>query len=311
MARPPKKVLFALLASLCLATPAVGIALTLIPWEGMRSFQEVLIHDGETRFVSHLRPVAPAADTPALFLLPYEDGNAPAMANLTEIGQLVRDHGVWVVIPLSLSGSWAHNPNGVNQPDDVGFLASVIGHAVTAYGLNPKRIYMAGYSAGGNMSMRFACERPELIAGAASIGATIRTALANACQPAVPVPVAFMHGTADDQVRYAPGPLDTNALLLRGNLGAVEAAALWAAANQCPGPPGRREFPDLVDDGTRVYSDRYENCAAGTSVELLTVQDGGHNWPGTLDFIPRIGLVTQDISGTQELWKFLRRFSRP
>jgi len=293
-----------------LAAPAAS-ALSMLPWEGVRSFQEVVTHDGEIRYVSYLRPANPAPGMPALFLLPYNGGTAPAMANLTEAGQLVRDFGIWVIVPVAVSGEWAHNPVRPGMPDDVGFLAAAIDHAVSAYGIDPRRVYMAGYSAGGNMSMRFACEHPEKLAGAGNVAATLREELAERCQPALPVPVVFMHGTADDQVPYEHGPYEYNDLLLRGALSAPEAARFWSGLNHCGATPQRSDRPDTVADGTTVYIDRYTGCDQGTTVELFTVVNGGHNWPGSLDFIPRIGLVNQDISGTRELWQFFQRFSRP
>lgn len=292
------------------ALPSYG--LSMLPWEGVRSFQEVTTFDGKTRYASYLRPDRPAPGAPALFLLPYNHGTAPAMANLTEAGQLVRDYGIWVILPIAINGEWAHNPSRVGQADDVGFLASLIDHAVTTYGIDPHRIYMTGYSAGGNMSIRFACEHPEKIAAAANVGATMRKALADQCHPGLPVPIAFMQGTADDQVPYDPDdPLEPNDLMLRGAMSAPDAAKFWATTDHCAELPLRQNLPDLIDDGTSVYLDRYDACDAGAAVQLFTIVNGGHNWPGGLDFVPRIGLVTQDISATRELWNFFSRFSRP
>ncbi len=283
--------------------PLAAQALSFLPFEQVRPFYDSINYQGSERVVAYLRPTQPQPQPPALIVLPFNLGSSAAMANLTEVAELARDEGIWVIIPEAPGLTWSHDPNEFNPDDDVGYLVAVIDDAVARFGIDPRRIYMTGYSQGANMTVRMACDRPDKIAAGAVVAATMRKTLARQCAPAAPTPMVFFNGTEDDQVPYDGG-------LLEVALSAPEAAALWADVNGCPAVPERTSLPDTVQDQTRVVVDRYENCSSGGAVHLYTVEGGGHNWPGALDFIPRVGLTTQDIRANREMWTFFKRFAR-
>jgi polyhydroxybutyrate depolymerase len=85
------------------------------------------------------------------------------------------------------------------NPDDVGYLIGIIDELVKKGVADPKRIYLAGFSNGGFMAYRLACEHGDKIAAIVSVGG----AAPETCKPAVPVSVLDVHGTADKRV-----PLD-------------------------------------------------------------------------------------------------------
>lgn len=290
--------------------PSLAAALSFLPFERTRIFYDGFEFDGQQRSVAYIRPSQPGANAPAIVVLHFNLGAAPTMANLTEIAELVRDEKIWVILPQAPDLVWSHVP-GKETNDDVGYLAALIDDAVVRYNLDPRRIYMTGYSQGGNMAVRMACEFPEKIAAAAPVAATMRVSLAEQCAPRVPTPMVFFHGTADDQVPYEPSLLNNPLPILTGNdsLSAPDAAAFWAAINGCQGAPVRTDLPRPIEDQTSVYVERYQGCSRGGAA-LYTVVNGGHNWPGALDFIPRIGLTTQNLRANREMWAFFRQFSR-
>lgn len=286
-------------------------AVSFLPWEQVRTFYESFEFGGITRTVGFMVPARPAANAPVVFVLHYNLGPAATMANLTEVGEFARDQGAFVILPEAHDLTWSHAPNDTDPTDDVGYLNALIDSVLARYPVDPKRVYMTGYSQGGNMTLRMACEHPEKIAAGAVIAATMRYSLQRECAPALPTPIAYFNGTADDQVAYAYGTVWLQRYLTGvGALPAAEAAAFWAGINGCPGTTERSEFPTPILDGTSVYVDRYTGCPAGRGVDQYTVVEGGHNWPGSLDFVPRTGLTTQNIRANQEMWQFFGRFSR-
>lgn len=287
-----------LVVGLC---PLPALALSFLPFEQVRPFYSTVEFDGSQRTVGYLRPANPQPNPPAIIVLHFNIGTAASMANLTEIAELVRDEGTWVILPEAPGLTWAHTP--ADGDEDVNYLVAVIDDAVARYGIDASRIYMTGYSQGANMTVRMACDRPDKIAAGAIVAATMRKALERVCAPSQPTPMAFFNGTEDDQVPYNGG-------LLSVALSAPDAAAYWANVNGCPATPTRTALPDAVTDQTTVVLDRYEGCSSGGAVAFYTVQGGGHNWPGALDFIPRVGLTTQDIRANREMWEFFKRFSR-
>ncbi|HVT36655.1 MAG TPA: PHB depolymerase family esterase [Nevskiaceae bacterium] len=283
------------------------------PWEGVQVIDEdfTATADGVTRHINYLRPPHVAAGAPAIVMLHYNDGNAQAMANLTDAGELARDFGVWVIMPIAAGGKWGINPNNPRNNDDVGFLSELIDHAVATYGIDAHRVYMTGYSQGGNMAVRFACEQPLKIAAVSAVASTMLTSLSNQCTPPAPTPMMFVDGTADQQVPYDGTVVGDCVVTNLCSISAPAAAQFWAAADGCPTTPTSSEAVDTVDDGTDIKIDHYGNCTSGARVDLYTVNNGGHTWPGAIDFTPRLGLTSQDIQAGPRMWSyFFSQFSR-
>ncbi len=301
------------LATLALAIAPAASALSFLPWEHVRTTYDTFTHtDGISRTVAVMLPEQRSASpTPAIVVLHFNLGSAPGMANLTEIGELARDFGIAILLPVAHDTTWSHAPNERNPTDDAGFLAGMIDEYVQRYNLDAKRIYMTGYSQGGNMTVRMACEYPGKIAAGAVVAATMRKALARECQtPALPTPMVFFNGTNDQQVPYGPGvPSLIRDLLGAGALGAQDAAKFWADINGCSSPATRSMQPAPVNDGTSIQLDRY-TCPANQGVAHYTIIEGGHTWPGVLDFVPVAGITTQNLRANRAMWDFFKEFSR-
>lgn len=307
----PRGIAGLLLALAGFLSAAPAQAVSFLPWEKVRAYYEAFEFGGITRTVGFLVPANPAPKSPAVIVLHYNLGPSATMANLTEVGEFARDKGAFVILPEAHDLTWSHAPNDTDPTDDVGYLNALIDNLVARYPIDPKRIYMTGYSQGGNMTVRFACEHPEKIAAGAVIAATMRKSLKRVCAPSLPTPMMFFNGTADDQVPYSVGLISLQRDLTGvGALPAQDAAKYWADVNQCPGTTTRTDLPAPIADGTSVYVDRYTDCPAGRGTEIYTIVEGGHNWPGALDFVPRTGLTTQNIRANDEMWNFFLRFSR-
>ncbi|MGQ0620922.1 MAG: alpha/beta hydrolase family esterase [Panacagrimonas sp.] len=300
----------ALLLPLCLAS--FGLHAALAPFENVRGFYRSITHDGQSRPVLYLAPrQTPSQDVPLLVLLHYVDGESEPMANLTAPGFLVREFGVYAIVPQAINGEWSHNPLELGVPDDMGFLTRLIDDAIAQYPIDPRRVYMVGYSDGGNMAARFACQRPEKIAAVAIVAATMRKTLSRLCAPRLPTPMLLMNGTSDRYVTYDGSSTPyVNPLLMNTNLSAPDNAARWARTNGCLPNPVTTDLPNTIRDSTTVRLQRYANCTSG-GVDFYTIAGGGHTWPGSLDVLPQLGLTTQDFSATPTIWNFLRQFSRP
>lgn len=293
-----------LLAVLTLAyagpTPAY-----VFPYENVVQFKDTMEFDGREREVLYLHPaIATTTPAPAVIVLHYLGGKPQPMANLTLAMEWVRDSGAWVILPQGTYGDWTDTPTDFHRrSDDVGFLSQLIEDSVARYGVDPARVYMTGYSRGGTMSLWMACERPDLLAAVASVASTLRKSASRFCAPSAPIPVLLFNGTADEEVGYDQSPL--------GLITPLETFAQFAALNGCTGTPAHSALPDRIDDGTRVELDAYGSCEGGAAVEMLSIIEGGHTWPGAASFVPQFGLTTQDISATSAMWQFFSRFSRP
>ncbi|MDP9141682.1 MAG: dienelactone hydrolase family protein [Pseudomonadota bacterium] len=301
----------AVLATLAAACSLPAAALSFLPWENTRISYQAFEFGGITRNIAIIAPANPQRNAPAVVVLHFNLGTGPSMSNLTEVGRLARDYGAYVILPEAADQTWAHVPGGTDTTDDVGFLSALITDYVGRYSIDAKRVYMTGYSQGGNMSLRFACEHPEQVAAIAPVAATMRNSLARECTTTVSTPVVFFNGTADKQVPYGPGiPALIRDLTLVGSLGAQDAAKFWAEKNGCTGNAIRTDLPTPINDGTELYVDNYEACPENTGVTAYTIVEGGHTWPGALDFVPVAGITSQNLHANDAMWQFFERFTR-
>jgi polyhydroxybutyrate depolymerase len=159
--------------------------------------------------------------------------------------------------------------------DDSGYLRGVIEEIQRRFAVDPKRIYVTGYSSGGAMSHRLALEHADLIAGIASM-AGLTYYDPNACRPTQPVNVLHIQGTADG---YAGGWLTGGLPVVAELPGAVRTVQIWAGFNGCQNPvveaaPSLDLTLQVTGLDTTVL--RYTQCPPGGSVELWTVNGGDH-----------------------------------
>lgn len=278
----------------------------IVPTAGVSNFRTTVSYQGVSRSTLYFKPTkASATKAPLLVLLHYNGGNAESMALLTEVQELVRDYGIWVMLPQVADGNWHDDPKEVTTVDDVGYLASLIDSTVAAYAVDARRVYMSGFSDGAMMTLRFACERSDKIAAATAVsGVMLKNLVAVCASPARAVPMALVNGTADTVVKYSPGAFAIS-------ISVADSAKHWARINGCGAAPVVSTLPDLAPkDGTTVQLSAWLGCATGNAVELYTINNGGHTWPGSPYNLAYQGKASQDISATLASWEFLKRFTR-
>lgn len=266
---------------------------------GSTHFEMAVPHQGLGRRVVVIRPEHDTpGDAPVLLLLHYANGNPAHMANLTRVGRLAAQHGLWVLLPEAVNGQWREDPNGLDGIDDVGFLDAVVSTALRDFPLDPARVHVAGMSKGAFMATRLACQGQTRIAGMGLVAGSLRRQQALQCSNEAPRRVMAIHG-ADDRIV----PYD-------GRFGLFSAArnfAHWEQGNACvPDAASEESLPIRRDDGTRVRLLRNTECAEDGAVALATVEGGGHTWPGS-DPIggALLGNVSANIDATEALWTFL------
>ena len=105
------------------------------------------------------------------------------------------------------------------------------------------------------------------------------------CKPARPVPLIHFHGTADKANPYEGGTS------LAGLFVSVsDQMQFWVQFNGCPAQP------QTTETGS-IRHDLYTPCTAGADVELYTIVDGLHAWPGGEAVNQKMGEPTQENLG--------------
>jgi polyhydroxybutyrate depolymerase len=295
--------------------PSVGCGDPLATYTPGVSTATSLMHDGLARtFRVYLPPSYPTMNdtpVPVVFLLHGGFGSGAQVENSSRLLEVADDQGFVVVSPDGVAGSqnirtW--NAGGCcgfaasSGVDDVGFIAAMLDQLEATLCLDRRRVYAAGMSNGAMLSDRLACDLADRIR---AIGAVAGSHTADPCTPARPVPVLHIHGTGDQNVPYAGG--------FGCGLAGVPFASMpdtiagWTARDGCS---GRSTTALTQGDGTCV---KQGPCAGASDVELCTIPNGGHHWPGGLPPVISgigncpFGYQSQSFSASVVLWDFFRQ----
>ena len=275
------------------------------PIPGTTSSTETVVVGGTTRTYIVVRPDTAITNAPALILMHAHGITPQTMANLARAGRLSVDYGVWVYLPQGENGTWNEDPSSTSTVDDVGFISAMIDQAVSQDHIDKTRVYAAGYSAGGFMAERLACQLSDKIVGFVAVAATLRNSLAAAgeCTPTHAMPVAFMDGTSDVVVPYNGEPSVQSA---------AAATAFWAVKNACVATAmTTTALPQTDKDGTTVAVTTFTQCPSDAATSLYTINGGGHTWPASpySVYTANLGTTTQNQDATVALWQFLTSYS--
>ena len=225
-----------------------------------------------------------------------------------EFDQLADAHHFAVLYPDGKGRVWSNcrKDSGSGGTDNVSFLKAAIAQLRTSTGASANRVYVLGYSSGGQMSLRLTAEDPE-IAGVAVAGASVIPADDSVCDFSHTHAAAMLvNGTADRINPYNGGEVT---LFGMGHFGQVlssrASAELFAVANDpsvMPVPlrlePTRGNDPTSADVLTWGAPDR-------PPVALYTIQGGGHVFPQPAFRFPRImGRTTSAVDMPREAVHF-------
>jgi polyhydroxybutyrate depolymerase len=267
------------------------------PTAGTVSVAGEIAQHGDPRSYIGMLPQPLLAGAPlAIVLHPLGTSNVQ-MANLSRAGRLAAQ-GAVVLLPQGNNGTWNENPATSGGPDDVGFISALIDRAIQQYQVDPAHVYVLGFSDGGFMAERLACDLASRLAGFAAVAALLRQSLATECRPAAKIRAALVNGTSDMINPYAGN-------IALGEYSAPATAAFWAQQEGCsPLTPEVKQLPPQVDDGTSVTLATYTGCPSGISVQFYTINGGGHTWPGS-PYPSQYGTTSQNLDATEALWSAL------
>ncbi|MFT5424919.1 MAG: polyhydroxybutyrate depolymerase [Phycisphaerales bacterium] len=162
--------------------------------------------------------------------------------------------------------------------DDVAYLHNLIELLKAQYEIDERSIHFVGYSNGGFMAYRMACEYSDTVASIVSLaGATPSVGVP--CSPTNPVSVLQIHGTADSVIDYNGGCIPLGGCYP----GATDSVQTWALINACD--PVANPVPGSFDLASSVAGSEttaviYDSqCDEGFEAELWTMAGADHGPP--------------------------------
>jgi polyhydroxybutyrate depolymerase len=143
-------------------------------------------------------------------------GTANQMMVMSQLNAVAQERRMLVAYPQGLGRIPTFNA-GVccgfamqHNVDDVGYVRSIVATVARLHSVDTNRVYATGFSNGGMMSRRLACEAADIITGIFPVAGPYggRDADGNhafACRPSHPVPVVSIHGLFDLNAPYYGG----------------------------------------------------------------------------------------------------------
>ena len=248
---------------------------------------------------------------PTVIVLHGGRGTGGRIRRILGLDELAIGSGAVMVYPDGIDGHWNRLRPPDTGPDDAAFLQALVNKLVAEGISDRRRIYLVGFSSGGMLALRTACDHADLIAGVGAIGAALPAEVAATCKPSRPIPTILVNGTADPLVPFLGGK--ANLTDDKGELASTEATlAPFAQAAGCTTARTASALPDRdPNDGSRVAVERFNGCKV--PVELIRVDGGGHTIPGRPTVSNRgvpVGAQNNDFDAGRQVFEFFRRLGK-
>ncbi len=252
-------------------------------------------------------------DMPVVFVLHGYTDNAYWQMNYTHMNNVADTTGFIAVYPNAISpgfntglvyGNWPPLPTNV---DDVGFISALIDKIESQYDVDLNRVYCCGFSNGGIMTLKLACQLGHRFAAFGSVSGVLLDPIVANYSLVGSVPMLLCHGTDDVTVHYNGGPYPMM-------WSVEETLDFWIQNNNCVLTPDTVAIPDTcLLDYSYVQKICYTNCADSVQVVLYKVINGGHSWPSGNQNITwgSEGNKNRDINANIELWNFFKNYQNP
>lgn len=240
-----------------------------------------LIHDGISRSYDVFVPQAAVDGTARPLVLDLHAFTATSGVQRATSGwdALGASEEVIVAWPNGLGNAWSVGVFDLGV-DDVGFLLALVDEISARTAVDPTGIHVTGWSQGGDMVQRLACEATDLFGAFVPVaaGTTFDEFVQETCQPVLAPSVLSVRGREDMIVPFEGGEvtLPTDPPITLDIRSAEEQLEFWRVEAQCrAAAPDRIEFPV----GT-AECQAYTQCAASAEVESCFVSSAafsGHD----------------------------------
>ena len=274
-------------------------------FEAQTLLNQTMVHDGYNREYAIYIPASYDGnqEVPLLFNFHGGGGYIADYMSAVDMRPIADTANFLLVYPQAVpdpgnggSTSWMHK--APTTFDDVPFVEAMIEAIASEYMIDNNRVYVCGYSLGGEFTYELACSLNNRIAAAGAVARTMQGETFNNCAPQHPTGVLTILGTSDAISDY-------NGITFNGiqyYMSAAETHQYWATANNCAANPTMTTIPNTnTSDGSTVERYTWADASGCEYVEHLKVINGGHDWPGSFG--------NMDIDASQEIWSFVSRYN--
>lgn len=274
---------------------------------------KITVHGDERHYISYV-PSGYDKNTPIPLVLVLHPGlsNGERFLRVTGMDKTAEKNNFIAVFPDGSArfqgrGRYTWNAGSCcgyaakKNVDDVGFLRKLVAELKTKYNIDPNRIYATGFSNGGGMAYRLACEASDMVKAIAVVSSSLDV---NRCEMSKPVSVLHIHGTADKNNPYYGGYGQGGVAKVK-KASTEDSLSTMRRLDHCAAAPQEIKRDDLH---YYIYA-----CEGESRVVHIKVLEGGHAWPGSipLENSERFHQPTSKHLDTNlEVWNFFKQVSR-
>ncbi len=267
-------------------------------------YDQSIVNGGVTRtYILHIPPDYDGTKAlPLVFVLHGRGGTGKSMIG-TGMSTLADQANFIVVYPDGTG-----NPSGWNSGlqedsritvDDVGFFKALIDKFEKDLGVDPTRVYAAGFSGGAIMTYRLGAQLTDQFAAIAVVEGAMANKQPDGTwltipNPAGPIAVIIFHGQQDTHIPYNGGQGNGAGMLFAAPV--TDAVNSWVKNDGCDNTPTTAK-----GGGGNVTRQDYVGCTAGSEVTFYTIANGKHAWPTVKE---------TGISATNLIWEFFSKHSK-
>jgi len=200
----------------------------------------------------------------------------------TQMNALAETHGFMVAYPIQPQGAnpsrcwnWFKPSDQQRDQGEPSLIAGITREIMTQHNVDPKRVYVAGLSAGGAMAAVMAQRYPDLYAAAG-----VHSGLPVGCAHDLPSALAAMRG-GKAKPKAATSTSRCPLIVFHGDADAtvhpVNATELLRGFTPSEAEAGHRSS---TDTGARKHAVQRMKSPEGTPAELWTIHGAPHAWSG-------------------------------
>jgi polyhydroxybutyrate depolymerase len=243
---------------------------------------------GGDRPVTVNLPTALTNPAPLLILLHSASTSGAHQERYMKLGPIAKKSGIIYIAPdgtMSPEGKrfWNATKSCCNKfkqdVDDVAYINSLIDEINAKTPVDPKRIYLIGYSNGAFMSYTFACKTNKVAAIVAIAGAMDASP---ECTPSTPFSLLDIHGTADKTIKINGGVMNANSYT-----SAATTVKTIAQVNKCSNSTTSKKDFEPTIKGAETTVINY-SCDTHTHLQFWKIAKGSHSPKLPVDFAQQV-----------------------
>ncbi len=255
---------------------------------------------------------------PVIFAFHGGGGEYKKTIRYYNLNGLADENGFIVVYPNAINKAWSMSGvssrvrNADNNVDDVKFISTLLDNLIAEYKADGKHVFCTGISRGGIFSLYLVWQLSDRIKAIAPLCASIPHAISDAYTFNHPTSVLLINGTEDPLINYNGGPGKLNHRNAESETAIMvpteELVNKIAKLNNCKSTAIITNFPD-IDKSDGCTATDYKYSCDSSLVELIKVNNGGHTWPGGVQYLPKIliGKVCRDFNAEEKIFEFFKK----